>query len=73
MSILIIKYSFHRVNEHKAAVNVDFFNNLVNNGGEILFIIAVGDFVNVVCTCTKNVGDFAVYNAVFNVLNFKSD
>ena len=73
MSILIVKYSFHRANKHKAAVNVDFCNDLVNNGCKILFVIAVGDFVNVVRTCTQNVGDFAVGSAVFSVLYLKSD
>ena len=73
MSILIVKYSFHRVDKHKAAVNVDFFNHLVNNGRKILFIIAVGDFVNIVRTCTQNVGDFSVNSAVFSVLYLNPD
>ena len=73
MSILIVKYSFHRANKHKAAVNVDFLNDLVNNGCKILFVIAVGDFVNIVRTRTQNVGNFAVNSAVFSVLYLNPD
>ena len=73
MSILIVKNSFHRAQQNIAAVCVDFDDNLVDHGREVLFAVAVRDFVNVVRACAEHVGQSAVDLAAVRVADFKPE
>ena len=60
MSILIVKYTFHRSYQHLVFLNVRIDHNARNCGNKIFLFTVRRNVPNVVCSRFADVGNFSV-------------